>query len=291
MLRWLEQFRAYVEEDPLVVTTGSFVDQLKQVRRAVLDGREDEYRLPDSTPEAEQLLLLADSSNTAYLEDVYVQASQEGQFIMVVQDRGSKLTLPFIDKVEQYIASHPPPAGIEVRPTGTVKLAQKAYARLTEGFASSLLIAVGLIFALMVLIFRSFAWGAIALVPNVLPLIMLFGLFALLDFSVKPSLAIVFAISFGIAVDDTIHMLSVLNRLRSEGRDRDALVEGALQTSGRAIVITTLVIGSGFAILLLSEFEWIGLLGLLTPIALLGALIANLFVLPALIHIFRLSES
>lgn len=291
VIRWLDELERFVEGEPLVVLAGSFLDHLRQVRRAVLEGRPEAYRLPDSYEEAGQLLLLAESSDPGYLEDVYVESTQQAQLVIVVQDVGSKRTLPFLGRLETYLAEHPPPDGVRARSTGTVKLAQTAFRRLTAGFAISLSITVLLIFLIMAAMFRSPRWGLVALVPNLVPLIMLFGLFAVSGYSVKPSHAIVFAIVFGVAVDDAIHMLGFLRRLRAQGCPPGELVQSALHTSGRAIVITTLVIGSGFAVLSFSSFEWVGLLGLLTPFALGVALLSNLFLLPALLHALNMVKA
>ena len=116
-------------------------------------------------------------------------------------DKGSTVILPFLERVDRYLAENPAPVGSAV-PTGTVYLLQSYQARILESFGPSLAIALLLITAIMIYMFRSFRYGLLALIPNLFPLVILMGVMRLCGFDLKPSTILVFSIAFGIAADD-----------------------------------------------------------------------------------------
>ena len=125
----------------------------------------------------------------------------------------------------------------------------------------------------------------LALIPNLLPLLVLLAGLAALQMPITPAIVLVFSVAFGIAVDDTIHFLGVVSRGRNRGYSWGASVDAAYQDCGRAILITSVVVTMGFSILLASSFQATFMLGALTALSLAAAVIADLFVLPALLHL------
>ena len=97
---------------------------------------------------------------------------------------------------------------------------------------------------------------------------------------------IIAAVTFGIAVDDTIHMMSRYVKNRRAGRERQEAMHIALTESGRAIVFTSIILYSGFTVLVLSSFVPNIYFGLFGGIIILVALIADLLILPAVIFFF-----
>ncbi|MEM7385308.1 MAG: efflux RND transporter permease subunit, partial [Verrucomicrobiota bacterium] len=136
----------------------------------------------------------------------------------------------------------------------------------------------------LVLALRSFRYGLFSLVPNVLPILAAFGIWALVVGEVGLSLSVVAALTLGIVVDDTIHLLhAYLNALRRGGLSSHQAAVRSLQQVGPALIITSLVLIAGFLTLSFSHFgvnRWMGQLAALT-IAL--ALVFDLVVLPALL--------
>ena len=159
-----------------------------------------------------------------------------------------------------------------------------ALADIVGGFGGSLALAALLIVLLMAWRFRSLAQGLVALVPNALPLVALLGVMRLGGFDVKPSTLLVFSVAFGVAVDDTIHLLGRVSALLREGRSVDEAIDAGLRTTGRALLLTSVVLGGGFAVLLASDFQFLFLVGLMTAVAVVVALLADLLVYPALLR-------
>ena len=281
-LAWMERFQRWAERDPLVIKTRGLTDFIKPLRQAVLDGSDSNRILPVSVEEASQLLFLSALQDPTFVEDVYRQEDGVAQLVVTVRDQGSAVTLPFLDRVSDFLARDPPPAG-SAEVTGTVRLAQTVFAEILRSFGLSLSIAAVIIFLVIAYMLRSWRWGLVALLPNVFPLVVVAGAMKLGGFDLKPSSILVFSIAFGIAVDDTIHLLGRVRAAVSQGHSMAAAVQEGLRDSGRALVITTVVVAAGFSLLLFSQFEALFVLGLMTIVSAVAAVAADLFALPTLL--------
>jgi predicted RND superfamily exporter protein len=288
-LAWMARFQRFAERDPLVLGTLALPDFVRQLRSAVVeDGEgadgEGENGLPVSVEEASQLLFMASLEEPEFAEVVYHHSDGEAQVIVSVLDEGSTVILPFLERVDRYLAENPIPVGSAV-PTGTVYLLQSYQARILESFGPSLAIALLLITGIMVYMFRSLRYGLLALIPNLFPLVVLMGVMRLCAFDLKPSTILVFSIAFGIAADDTIHFLGRFKMAIERGLlVSHALVE-SLRDAGPSILMTSLVVGSGFSLLIASQFEVLFLVGLMTSVSAAAAVCADLFAFPSILAV------
>ena len=136
---------------------------------------------------------------------------------------------------------------------------------------------------LMGAMFRSIRMALIALIPNVLPLIWVAGMMGLMGVGLKMSTAVIFTIAFGIAVDDTIHFLSRLKFEYARSGDMEKAVEATYYSTGKAIVVTSVLLILGFGILMFSAFTTTFTTGLFISITLLFAVFSDLLLLPVLL--------
>ncbi len=150
---------------------------------------------------------------------------------------------------------------------------------------SSLVAASGVIFLLITLLFRSLRIGLIAAVPNMFPLVMTLGYLHIRGYELTAGNVLVFAISLGIAVDDTIHFLA---RFRDERKSAEPLeaIQNTLHSSGRAIVLTSVLVVSGLSVLVFSDFVPTRRFAELTAITMCSALPGDVILLPALLNLF-----
>jgi predicted RND superfamily exporter protein len=283
-LAWMREFQEHVSADPLVIGTLGLPDYIEQLRTAMADEGEIARPLPESREEASQLLFMAELQDAGFAQDVYHREDGEAQVLVTVRDKGSVVILPFLDRIDRYLADNPPPVG-SVKPTGTVYLLQSYQARILQSFGPSLLIALVVITGILIYMFRSWRYGLLALLPNLFPLVVLLGVMKLGSFDLKPSTILVFSIAFGIAADDTIHMLSRFRQSIASGmRVRTALVD-SVRDAGPAILMTTMVVGAGFSLLMASQFEVLFLVGLMTAVSAISAVTADLFALPSILAV------
>ncbi|MGI9455912.1 MAG: efflux RND transporter permease subunit [Aeoliella sp.] len=142
------------------------------------------------------------------------------------------------------------------------------------------------IFLMMAVAFRSATLSLLTLIPNALPVLILFGAMGWLGVKVNMGAAMIAAVSLGLSVDGSIHYVMSYQRARREGSTRDAALESVQATVGRAAIFATLALVVGFATLCYSEFIPTIYFGALVSLSMIGGLIGNLLVLPLLIRIF-----
>ncbi|GMR12183.1 MAG: MMPL family transporter [Gemmatimonadota bacterium] len=293
MLRWIEDLQTFARSDPIVIGSMALPDFVRELgaafgsdgqARASGNAGARATRLAWTTEEVRELLFLAELEGEDALEEVYVRQEGVGQVILYVRDSGSTHLSPFLTRLEDRLDSVPPPSG-SAYVTGTVKLSQVLWDQLLARFLPGVLFSMILVWIAMAWMFRSVRLGLLALVPNVVPMVMLLGLMRVGGFDLKPSTVIVFAIAFGIVADDTIHFLGAVARRLRATSDIDAVLLGAVREVGPAIIITTAVVGGGFIALTASRFQALFLIGFLTAAAALFAVGADLVGFPALLRL------
>ena len=211
-----------------------------------------------------------------------------------IPDNGYEKSQQTLEKVDDAIQSSLPATGAKARFTGIGYNSTLGLDHFMSDLYSSLLTAFIIIFAILLVAFRSFWSGVVAILPNVLPLAMTLAFLPIYGYNFNTTSVLVFTISIGLAVDNSIH---VIQRFRQEFRGErtveDALVV-ALRSSGRAIIQSNLLLCSGLAVLLLSDFDPISRVGVLTMTTIGSALVISIILLPAEIafigHKMKLSK-
>jgi predicted RND superfamily exporter protein len=197
-------------------------------------------------------------------------------------DLGSKIIRGRDQELVHFMAGFPE---FRYQVTGTGVLIDRNNQLVANNILLGLMIAFGAIALLAGLIFRSARMVLITLLPNVLPLLIIGAVMGYVGVSIKLSTSIVFTIAFGIAVDDTIHFLT---RFHTEVQRMPWLwaLRRSFLSTGKAIIVTTLILSGGFLALTFSDFMGTFLIGLLVSLTLLSALIADLIFLPVLLVLF-----
>jgi predicted RND superfamily exporter protein len=195
---------------------------------------------------------------------------------------GSRRIEQTLDRIRAYAAERFP-ADVPVRLTGTLVLLTGTTSDIVAGQIKSLTLALLVIFAVMAAMFLSAKVGFLAIVPNVLPIVIFFGMMGWLGILLNLGTSLIAAIALGIAVDSTIHYMARLNQeLRGE-TDQEAALVRTLGTVGVPIVYTTVALFLGFLAFALSSFVPIQNFGVLASATLGTSLVANLVLLPALL--------
>jgi predicted RND superfamily exporter protein len=143
-----------------------------------------------------------------------------------------------------------------------------------------------LVLVMVAISLRSLRLGLAAMVPTLLPVVVTLGTMGWVGMSLDVGRAMIAAILIGIAVDDSVHILRQYERRRGGGDSPGEAIRGAVVHTGRAVVTTSLALSLGFLTLMASAWQTISSFGLLVSLAILAALLATLFVLPALIFAF-----
>lgn len=184
-------------------------------------------------------------------------------------------------KIDRYFASRK--YNFSYQLTGSAVLLDKITYSLTENLLTGVVVDALIISLIAFFILRNWKIMMIVLIPNVAPLIFMAGVMGYLGINLKADTSVIFAISLGLAVDDTIHFISRLRLELSKGSSLPYAVKRTYLSTGKAIIITTLVLLSGFLTLLSSSFGGTFYIGLLISLCLFCAMILELSITPLLI--------
>ena len=159
--------------------------------------------------------------------------------------------------------------------------------KLTKEILYGLLVAI-LTIGFLFIIINNFnvKYFFVALIPNVFPILVAIGILCLSNFYFGLSNAFIFAIVFGLIVDDSIHILSSYRFNVKRGMDKDQAIEQSLTITARAVIKTTIIVIVSLIPLLLSEFKSVSQLSIITIISAIIAIIFDLIYLPKLIRRF-----
>ena len=287
--RIAEQFEEY--EEVSHVTSWATIFELADVfvlgQKVFVDGEAIEDDVYNVRRLDQMRYGLQKKRGSSGLSQYLTRDEAAGRILVSLTDLGSLRGRELIAELELALAEEfPPDCGVQWTLTG------EGYHDLhaLDGFVSELFISLVIaslsIFIVLACFFRSVKFGLISILPNVTPLLFTLGYMGLCGYDLNAANVTVFAIGLGIAVDDTIHFLA---RFHDE-YSADGLVVPAIRRtargSGRAIVLTTVLIVCGMTLIFLnSSFVPTKRFAELTIVTMMAALVGDLILLPAIVKI------
>ena len=188
--------------------------------------------------------------------------------------------------IDQWMAANIDTSIVQMKQTGTSLVVDKNSEYVRSSILWGLGFAMLIVSVLMVLLFQNWKMLIISIVPNLIPLLIAGAVLGFGGIELEAGISIVFAIIFGIAVDDTIHFLSKFKLARNKGLNVDDAIEITFLETGKAICLTTVILFFGFLILLFSIHPPSIIVGTLISVTLFSALFGDLFFIPVLIRMF-----
>ncbi|MFS4456701.1 efflux RND transporter permease subunit [Maribacter sp. 2304DJ31-5] len=203
-----------------------------------------------------------------------------------LQDVGMDSLQKIYQQINAFANSALDTTKIEVKVTGKSMLLDNNAKYIRKSLLEGLFYGLLLIGIIMALIFRNFKMFMISLVPNVLPILFAGAVLGFLGIPLEASLSVVFAIVFGIAVDDTIHFLAKYKLGRTQGYTKEEALRKTFTETGKALLITTFILFFGFLVLLFSIHRPSITIGVIISVTLVTALVLDLLLLPVLLRKF-----
>ncbi|MHA1600926.1 MAG: efflux RND transporter permease subunit [Alphaproteobacteria bacterium] len=283
-LRKIEAFNDWLRTQPGVVHVQTLTDIFRRLNKNMHADDPAWYKLPGERDLAAQYLLLFEMS-LPYGLDLNNQINVDKSALRVIATTDNITTndlRAFDVRAGDWLQANVTSQRIDA--SGPIMMfayiTQRNMIGMLTGTAMALvLISFSLTFAL-----RNIRLGIISLVPNLLPAIMAFGIWAIVVGQVDVASSIVTATSLGIIVDATVHFLSKYQRARREKNlNAEDAVRYAFSTVGVALLVTAVILIAGFAVLAFSAFKLNESMGILTAITIAVALIADFLLLPALL--------
>lgn len=280
----LEAFQQYWGQHPKVLHVGSITDVFKKLNRSMNGDDPAAYRLPEDSALAAQYLLLYEMSLPFGLDlnNTINQDKSSTRFTVIFKHLKSKETRAIEEEGRAWLAANAP--DLETHGVSPAVMFAHISKRNLESNFISLPISLAIISLLLVPVLRTGRLALAFLVPNLLPLGAGFGLWWLWSGEVNFTQAIVLNMTVGIIVDDTIHfMTKYLRARREQGLPPEAAIRYSFHNVGGALVVTTLVLTAGFAILAQSAFLPNSGMAQLAAATIVAALIIDLLLLPTLL--------
>ncbi len=284
----LDEFANWMRSQPDVKHVYSITDIFKRLNKNMHGDDESYFRLPENTELSAQYLLLYELSLPYGLDlnDRINVDKSASRMTATLGDVDTIRTRELIAESKQWLIDNAPEY-MWTSPTGATQMFSYIAKRNIESMLKGNAIAVSLIAIILILSLRSIRLGLLSIIPNAIPVLVTFGIWALTVGTIGMAAAVVTATSLGIVVDDTVHLLTTYLRGR---REKDFSTEDSirysLNTVGKAVTINTIILTAGFGILALSSFKVNQESGILTATAVVAALILDFLLLPALLLVF-----
>jgi predicted RND superfamily exporter protein len=284
-LNEVDEFSIWLEDQPEASFVTSYTDLLKNLNKAEHDNDESWNILPDDRLQIIDYLV-------GYQLIQEIEPNLEPIFnpdysairLMIGTSNLTNLQLTrFNDRIEHWIAENLNP-GYEVKHGDNsllfARLDRSVSIELLQGFALSfVLITVTLLIGL-----KSLRYGLLSIVANLFPATIVFGVWGLWIGELSPYILMLFSISIGLVVDDSVHILSKYISARRDAETPESAVQHSLEKAGSAITISTISLALGTLVLVFSNtFYYQNVAQLLTPIIVVALLLDLLFLPPLLV--------
>ncbi|MDR7130512.1 putative RND superfamily exporter protein [Algoriphagus sp. 4150] len=255
---------------------------VKSINQAQNQGSPHAFQLP-SRGQFQRMTRWLDRAMELAEPKVLSADGRSGRISTRAADLGSLKMTTLRAQFDEFISEEINADLLQVRWTGTAYLIDKGHTSVTLQMAKGLGVAFLLVGVIAGFLFRSWRISFLLLIPNLIPLIWMFGLMYILGIEFKLTTAILFTVAFGIAVDDSIHFMSRLKFELASGKNLIYALKRTFLETGKAIVLTTIVLTAGFGLLIFSQFGVTHFTGLLISASLIFALLADLILLPLLL--------
>ncbi|MCB9202945.1 MAG: MMPL family transporter [Flavobacteriales bacterium] len=282
-LKKVEELNSYIDSLGISSRLISVNELVKFSNQAFYNNEKEYFYFPSKSERTFLMRYIKNSKGNTNQLNAYVDSTQSTLRLTTLlknsnSDNLESDVLKIENKVNQLFNKK------ETFLTGASYLFMKGTNYLTQNLLVSILLAFTLIGILMAFIFRSASMVFISLIPNILPLVIVAGIMGFLGISIKPSTILVFSVSFGIAVDDTIHFLAKYKQeLKLYNFNIKHAVYKAFEETSQSMYFSSLILFFGFSMFLFSGFEGIQSLGGLVALTLLIAMFTNLILLPSLL--------
>lgn len=291
-LQMIERFETFLDSIPEVSKPVSLISFVKASKQAFYNNNPERYSLPTQNERAFILRYMrGQSDNTglfrSFVDSTFSKMRISAQMADIGSVRMDSLVNFVIEPKMKSVFVGDGQDSIRTSITGTTKLFIKGNKFLIDNLRESLLLAFFLITLSMVALFANLRMIVISLIPNLLALMITAGIMGYFDIPLKASTALIFSITFGISVDNSIRFLAKYRQeILSNNFNIPLAVTDSILETGKSIIYTSIVLFAGFIIFAFSDFGGTIALGVLTSTTLVISMFTNLILLPALILTF-----
>ena len=177
-----------------------------------------------------------------------------------------------------------------VKPAGYQPMYANIVNYVTRSQVNSLLMSFGLVFLLVWVFIRNLKLAALTVVPNLFPVLVMMGVMGWLGIYLDTATASIGAIVLSFCVDDSVHFIYNYRQNRTAGQGPAEARSATITHVGPAIVLTGIILFSGYVLMIFGSLKTVQLWGLLTAVSIVGALYGELVIFPLVLERFDRSK-
>jgi len=278
----VEAFVEWYKQQPGITHVYSYIDLLKRLNQMMHNGDSAMYRIPESQELASQYLLLYEMS--ADIEQLITDDKSALHMIVTTDHVTEKELLDLEDQAQQWLLKYQPDIagnGISID-----ILFARAGTQVLEAMKKGSVFTVIIITLVLMVGLRSFRYGLLSLIPNLVPPLVIYGLWGIFIRDMSQAATVTYSISLGLIIDDSVHILAKYIQERKSGELPEQAIKKALENTATALIATTLMIGMGLIIISFASFKPNSDLGLMMAPIIFLALFFDLFLLPGILLFF-----
>ena len=272
--------------------TYSLANIVKDTNQVMNDDNPEFYRIPKSNQTVSQLLYLFNSANPEdrrnLVSDDYsrshISVTSRSMGSFGYQQMFSEVDLDVEARFAHLKTAYP---DLEIVLTGTMATFMVVSDEIAHSQFNGFALALVLISLIMIITLGSLRGGVMGMIPNAIPAFLAFGLMGLLGIPLDTDTLLIAPVILGIAVDDTIHFMTHYRVELTKSKSISIALESAIREVGQAVMFTTMVIGLGFAVLSFSDYLGMAKVGFFGSLSIFFALFCDLFLIPAMIIVFK----
>ena len=288
VLRYIARLQQRLGETGVVGKSNSVADLVKTVHRELLGGDAGAFRIPDSPAAVAQTLLTYQNGHRPQDLWHFVTPDYRRASIWVQLTSGDNRDMSrVVQALDDFIAANPPPASIQARWFGLNYINVVWQDKMVSGMAMALFGSFVVVLLLMALLFRSLLWGLLCMIPLTVTIGAIYGLIGIIGKNYDMPVAVLSALSLGLAVDYAIHFLARARATQAETGSWRRSVAPMFGEPARAITRNAIVLGVGFLPLLAAPLVPYQTVGVFIAAILLTAGLSTLLILPALVTLLQ----
>ena len=262
----------------------SLLSVIKEMRQTLHEDNESFYNLPENKDELIEMLFLYEISGgnlSQWIDDDYMKTRLRVEVSKFDSEELNKNVEQIKEKVKELF----PNINVALIGEGIDFASINNY--IVDGELSSMAFSLLAIFVLMWLVFGNLKLALIGMVPNIAPLLVIgavmgyFGIYLdMITMTIMPML-------LGISVDDTIYFICHAKEEYIRCGTYSCSVEGTFRNIGKTLLATSIILMIGFATNAVSNLTGIVKIGLLGSLGFFVALVADYFITPVLLYMFK----
>jgi len=237
--------------------------------------------LPDSADSAAQLFLLYEMGGAEEIDRLVTGERDRAHLTARVRSVPTSRLKSFMEELDAWSAENL--KVVSVSATGLIPLFVRMVETITKSQLYSFSLAFVAVMFMMMLQFRSVGLGLLAMIPNIFPIAFTLGFMGYQGITLNVGTVMIASIAIGIAVDDSIHFVTHYRHYLDDGFSTVDAVRAATTGVGHALLTTSVVLAVGFSVFGLSSMSHMVNFGLLTAMTVTTALVADFFLLPAIL--------